>query len=118
MPAKKGERTQIRPLQKRTHRIIAEPQKRGPKGYFSGTRLAFLTGYCDEYIALRGKDRHQFWSALFSEWWKRYPWRLDDHEEPPTNNREKMKELAYARGEDKDAKSAVEKRLREVCLFA
>ena len=99
-----------------THQVTAQPKKRGAKSYFKGSRFAFLEGYCDEYNSLRGKSRHQFWHGLFEEWWKRYPWRLADHEEPPADNPEKMEELA-APGVDKeerDTKSKVENNLRTV----
>ena len=100
-----------------THRTTAQPKKRGAKNYFQGSRLAFLERYCDEYIALCGKSRHQFWHKLFEEWWQRYPWCLPDHEEPPANNPEKMKELASAGLEDMDEKSEVEERLHNMSLF-
>ena len=116
MPARKGEHVQPCPLQKRTYRIEAQPQKRGAKPYFTGSRHDFLAGYCDEYIALRGKSRRQFWFKLFNEWWKRYPWRLPDNEEPPIDDLKKMDELAYAEEKDKVAKAAAEERLREVGL--
>ena len=74
-----------------------------------------MTGHCEEYNALRGRDRHQFWFKLFTEWWQRYPWRLEDHEEPPTNNPEKMVELAYVGDEsDVEKKAEVEQRVRDV----
>lgn len=115
MTARKGENIQIYSFQHLTYRIQAQPQKRGQKGYYTGSRLAFLTGYCDEYNALRGKDRHQFWHKLFSEWWARYPWRLEDHEEPPASNLEKMVELAFVGGElDVEKKAEVEQKVRDV----
>ena len=99
-----------------THRTIAEPQKRGVKGYFTGSRLEFLTGYRDEYISLHRKSRHQFWHKFFGVWWEKYPWRLADHEEPPIGDPKKMEELAYV-GEDESKKRAVEEALREVSSF-
>ena len=118
MPAKKGEQTRVRPLQKQSHRVIAQPQKRGVKSYFTGSRLVFLTGYCDEYVSLRGKSRRQFWTKVFCGWWERYPWCLQDHDEPPTDNPMRMEELAYFGEADKDAKAVVEAKLREVSLSA
>ena len=98
------------------HRATAQPQKRGVKGYFTGSRLEFLTSYCDEYISLRGQSRHQFWFNLFNEWWMRYPWRLLDNEEPPTNDPKMMEALAYVGEEDEEAKRSVEEKLREVSM--
>lgn len=98
------------------HVAAAQPQKRGAKNYFKGSRLAFLEGYCNEYNSLRGKNHHQFWHTLFEEWWRRYPWRLPDHEEPPTEDVERMKELAApgVNEEEQHAKSKVEGKLRQV----
>lgn len=74
-----------------------------------------MTSFCDEYASLRGKDRHEFWFKLFGEWWERYPWRLQDHEEPPTDDPERMAELAHVvSDEDKEEKGKVERRVREV----
>ena len=100
-----------------THRIAAQPQKRGAKNYFTGSRLALLERHTDEYIKLRGKSRRPFWHNLFSEWWGKYPWRLPDDEEPPANDTKKMEELAHV-GEDTDAKIEVEARLRAVSSLA
>ena len=83
----------------------------------TGSRLAFLERYCDEYIALCGKSHHQFLHKLFEEWWQRYPWCLPDHKEPPANDPEKMKELVSAGLEDIDEKSEVEERLHNMSLF-
>lgn len=96
-----------------THRVIAQPLKRGAKTYFTGLRLALLERHCDEYNSLRGKSCHQFWHKLFEEWWRRYPWRLPDQEEPPTDDPQKMIELAHV-GLDKEEKSEVEKKLHTV----
>jgi hypothetical protein len=96
--------------------MTAQPQKRGAKGYYTGSRLTFLEGYCDQYISLRGKSRHQFWHEFFTAWWEKYPWRLPDHEEPPADDPKKMEALARV-GVDEDAKSDVELKVREVSLL-
>ena len=69
--------------------------------------------YCDEYVSLHGKSHHQFWFKFFNEWWAKYPWRLPDNEEPPTDNLKKMEELAHIGG-DEGLKSIVEEKLHEV----
>ena len=117
MPKKKGESVHIGRQKNETHRIAAQPQKRGAKNYFMGTRLALLELYSDRYIMLRGKSRLQFWHDFYSDWWKRYPWRLPDDEEPPADDPKKMEELAHV-GENENAKSKVEKKLRTVSSFA
>ena len=80
-------------------------------------RLALLELYSDRYIMLHGKSRLQFWHDFYSNWWKRYPWHLPDDEEPPTDDSKKMEELAHV-GENENAKSKVEKKLRTVSSFA
>lgn len=115
MTAKRGKYAQSRPLERLAYHIQAHPQKRGKKSYYQGSRLEFLSGYREEYASLRGKSRHQFWLKVFNEWWKRYPWRLQDHEEPPTDNPEMMAELALAVDASAlEEKAAVEKRARDV----
>lgn len=95
--------------------MIAQPKKRGAKNYYTGSRLVFLEGYCDAYISLRGKSRHEFWRTLFNDWWQRYPWRLPDNEEPPAGDPGRMAELSYVEGdEDMEAKGLVEARVRKV----
>lgn len=116
MPKKKGERVRIHLPQNPTHQVKAQPQKRGAKGHYTGTRLTFLTSYCDEYIALRGKSRNDFWFRLFTEWWGRYPWRLPDDQEPPTGNSKKMEELGLV-GADETLKGMVEEESRTVCFI-
>ena len=117
MTAKKGKYAVTRSYRSATHSVSAQPKKRGAKSYYTGSRLAFLEQYCDEYISLRGKCRKLFWHRFFTEWWQKYPWRLQDHEEPPTDDPEKMAELALV-GEDKDLKSKVEEKVRKVRLLS
>jgi len=113
MTARKGKCVDIRPHKHPTYQALAQPQKRGAKTYFTGSRLTYLEQHSDEYISLRGKSRHKFWHEFFKGWWARYPWRLPDNEEPPTNDLEKMKELSRVAG-DEDEKSRVEGKLRGV----
>lgn len=115
MTTKKGKYILIHRHKSSTHRIAAQPQKRGVKGYYTGSRLVFLEGYRDEYTLLRGKNRHQFWHEFYNAWWKKYPWRLGDEQEPPTNDLEKMRSLSYVGGEkDVEEKAEVEAKAREV----
>lgn len=65
-------------------------------------------------MAVKKGSRQGFWHKFWSAWWQRYPWKLDDNEEPPTNNPEKMARLAsVAPGEDV-FKKEVEQQLMEV----
>jgi hypothetical protein len=116
MTKKKGACVEIGWQRNQTHQIAVQPQKRGAKNYFTGSRLALLEHYTNEYIMLHGKSRRPFWHDLFSEWWGKYPWHLPDDKEPPAN-KTKMEELAYV-GEDEKAKVKVEARLRTVSSLA
>ena len=116
MTAKKGKYVEICRHKNSTYRIVAQPQKRGAKSYHTGSRLAFLEGYLDEYVALHGKSRHKFWHKLFEAWWPKYPWCLPDVEEPPVGDPEKMQELSEVRV-DADEKAEVEARVRNVSSF-
>jgi hypothetical protein len=94
----------------------ADPQKRGVKGYFTGSRLEFLDSYRDEYALLRGKNRAKFWHKFYEEWWRTYPWRLPDNEDPPADDPQKMAVLSSV-GVDREKKGEVEKKLQEVSLL-
>ena len=115
MPAKKGKYVWTRSQRNPTHYIEADPQKRGPKSHFVGSRLKFLEGHLDEYASLRHQNRRQFWLKFYSSWWEKYPWRLVDDKEPPTDDAEKMKELSHV-GDDSLLKAEVEEKLRDVSL--
>ena len=68
-------------------------------------------------MACKAGGRQKFWHALYSEWWERYPWRLEDDQEPPTNNPEEMVSLALVGPGDDSKKALVEKTLSEVLSF-
>ena len=79
------------------------------KPYYTGSRQKLLEEFLEQYIALKGQNRNKFWFDFFSQWWKKFPWRLDDKDEPPVDNTEKMKELASAKTDDeRDEKGKVE----------
>ena len=44
-------------------------------------------------VAKKG-TRRSFWHKFWSAWWQRYPWSLDDDDEPPTDDPNKMARLA------------------------
>jgi len=92
----------------------AVTQRRGPKGYFKGSRKEFLEGYLPEYLAHKKGGRQSFWHGLFSAWWRRFPWGLDDDREPPTDNPERMARLASVGPGDWAKKATVEKKLTDV----
>ena len=89
-------------------------KRRGPKGYFQGSRKEFLEGYLPTYLTYKKGNRQKFWHELFNVWWQRYPWKLDDDQEPPTDNSERMTTLASVGPGDLAVKAAVEKKLTEV----
>lgn len=91
-----------------------ESKRRGPKGYFQGSRKEFLESQLPAYLATRKTSRRGFWHVFWSNWWGRYPWRLDDSEEPPTNDPAEMEELGRDGPDDKHLKAEVEQRLTGV----
>ena len=104
---------------KLTHYLVgnASAPRRGPKGYFDGSRIVFLESRLPAYRAARKGNRQTFWHKLFSAWWQQYPWRLADSREPPTNDLEKMAGLASAGPDDSAQKGVIERRLEEVRSF-
>jgi hypothetical protein len=89
-------------------------QRRGPKGHFQNARLEFLEGQVPAYLATKKGGRQKFWHDLYCGWWQRFPWKLSDDEEPPTNDPEEMARLASVAPGDADLKAQVEKRLNDV----
>ena len=89
--------------------------RRGPKGYFQGTRRDFLESCLPDYIAAKKGHCQNFWYGFWSAWWQRYPWKLEDDQEPPKDNPERMARLAAVAPGEEQAKKEVEQRLREVC---
>lgn len=58
---------------------------------------------------MKGQNRNKFWFEFFSQWWEKFPWKLDDKEEPPVNDSNKMKELASAQTDgEREEKKKVE----------
>jgi hypothetical protein len=88
--------------------------RRGPKGYFQGSRRAFLESRLPEYMAVRKGRRKAFWHGFWSAWWLRYPWKLGDDEEPPEDDPEKMTRLGSVAPGEAKFKAEVEQRLQEV----
>ena len=84
------------------------------KGYFQGSQKEFLESYLPAYLACKKGSRHTFWHKLCSTWWLQYPWRLDDNQEPPTDDLEKMTRLASVTPGDEAKKALVERKLTGV----
>jgi hypothetical protein len=95
----------------------APNQRRGPKGYFQGSRKEFLESYIPRYLASKKGNRQKLWHELYSAWWLRYPWRLEDHKEPPADDPEKMARLAAVAPGDEPRKTIVERTLTEARLI-
>ena len=87
---------------------------RGPKGYFKGSRKQHLKTLMPKYRALKKGNREKFWHSLFSGWWQRYPWSLGDVEEPPTDDPEKMRQLASVAPGEEALKAEVERQTYDV----
>ena len=90
-------------------------QRRGPKGYYSGSRKEFLESQIPAYAACKKGNRQKFWHALYRSWWQRYPWKLNDNEEPPTDDPGKMLSLASVAPGDQEQKKKTERQLTTVC---
>lgn len=92
-----------------------EPRRRrGPKGYFKGSKLAYLESHLSTYVATKKGSRQNFWHKVHTGWWERFPWKLDDDNEPPTNDSAEMARLAEVAPGEEGQKEAVEKALQEV----
>ena len=89
--------------------------RRGPKGYFQGTRKEFLESQMPEYLAIKKGSRRKFWYKLYCAWWQRFPWKLGDNEDPPTDNHERMAQLASVAPGEEGWKKEVEESLTAVC---
>ena len=94
-----------------TYEDPENPEKRGAKPCFTGSRQELLENHLEEYILLRHRNRSDFWFKLFAKWWEKYPWRLGDKEEPPLNDPARMAELASVGEGEEGAKSKVETEL-------
>ena len=75
----------------------------------------FLKSQVPAYLAARKGSRQKFWHALYSLWWQKFLWKLDDDQEPPTNDPAKMAQLAAVAPGEEGLKKQVEKRLTDVC---
>lgn len=93
---------------------LTENKRRGPRGHYHGSRKDFLESQLPSYIALRKGSRQSFWHKLYTSWWKRYPWKLGDDEEPPTDNPDEMARLAEVSSGENDQKREVERQLTVV----
>ena len=82
-----------------------------------GSRQKLLEDYLDEYISLKGQNRNKFWFDFFGQWWKNYPWKLNDKDEPPVDDPEKMKELALVQPDKRNKKSEVEAAVKTVSFL-
>ena len=89
-------------------------QRCGPKGYFQGSRKEFLEGQLPEYKSFKRGNRQVFWYKLYCAWWQRFPWKLSDDEEPPSDNSARMANLAAVAPGEEDQKKHVESRITEV----
>ena len=84
------------------------PGKCGAKPYYAGSRQKLLEEHLEEYTSLKFQNQNQFWFEFFAKWWKRFPWKLDDKEEPPLDDPTKMSQLASAEVGELDKKLEVE----------
>ena len=65
---------------------------------------------------MAGKKGHRqnFWHEFWSAWWQRYPWKLDDSEEPPTDDPDEMERLRSLEPSERTLRGEIEANLTEV----
>ena len=59
-------------------------------------------------------SRQSFWHRFYSTWWQRFPWKLDDDQEPLMNDPEKMARLASVAPGEETKKGNIERTLIDV----
>lgn len=91
----------------------AAPKQRGPKGHFKGTKKSYLESHFQAYLDTKKGSRVNFWHAVYTGWWARYPWKLEDEFEPPAEEAKLTRLRTVAPGEE-DLKKEVELKLTEV----
>lgn len=74
----------------------------------------FLESNIPAYLASSKGSRQGFWHELYSDWWKRYPWKLEDSQEPPTEDPDEMARLASVQPGEEPKKALVEQQLTNV----
>jgi len=74
----------------------------------------YLESYLPEYRATKKGSRRSFWHRLYASWWARFPWRLNDDEEPPTGDLDGMARLGAIAPGEQEEKSGVEQRVHDV----
>ena len=99
-----------------THKGTENPGKRGPKPHFTGGHQKLLEEHLELYTSLKHKNRNQFWFEFFAKWWEKFPWKLDDKDEPPLDDPAKMSELAAVQAGEHGKKSEVEAAVKIVSV--
>ena len=62
------------------------PRKPGHPGDFQGRRAELIDTFIDEFLGLKGKERHfhaTFWAKFFSKYWATFHWSIPLTEEVP-----------------------------------
>ena len=62
------------------------PRKPGNPGDFHGQCAEFINEFIEEFLVLRGKERHfhaTFWAAFFAKYWAKFHWSIPLTEEVP-----------------------------------
>jgi hypothetical protein len=98
----------------RTPPLAPSVKRRGPKGYFRDSQLAYLESNLPAYNATTKGNRHNFWHKFYTGWWQRFPWKLGDGDEPPTDGLSAMAGLGSVAPGEQELKGEVEQRLNEV----
>lgn len=62
----------------------SQKRKAGRKGNFNGKRLQLLESYLPHWDKARlNRTTGDFWITVFSAYWAKFPWHLQQNEEPP-----------------------------------
>ena len=76
--------------------------------------MDFLESKVSEYNSFKKGNRAKFWYELYCAWWEKFPWKLSDDEEPPTDDPAKMAQLASVAPGEGARKQEVEAKLTKV----
>jgi predicted P-loop ATPase len=63
----------------------------------------------DTFLELPSSDLGQFWTTMFAGWYSRFPWRLSESDEPPSN----LEQLNRLQEGPKNAEEEARKKLIE-----
>jgi hypothetical protein len=67
----------------RGHKVDSEKRRPGRKGNFQGKRLELLESFLPDWDRARqNKTTGDFWTTVIPAYWAKFPWHLQQDEEP------------------------------------